>query len=187
MKRNLSDYIYRKSNFLSRDECTLIIQNLELSGDWFKHSYYSNAKGTAHDNGDEDLENCFLKDTQTQSLMQSLSGAIHEYLRDLNFSWFCGLKEFSHVRYNRYYPNQRMDTHCDHISSLFGDKSGVPIITLLGALNEDFEGGELLFFEDEVVEIKMGDLLIFPSNYLFPHKVNPVTKGVRYSYVSWGW
>ena len=42
-------------------------------------------------------------------------------------------------------------------------------------------------FTDTPVEIGKGDLLIFPSNFLYPHRVDPVTKGVRYSYVSWAW
>jgi predicted 2-oxoglutarate/Fe(II)-dependent dioxygenase YbiX len=29
-------------------------------------------------------------------------------------------------------------------------------------------------------------MLIWPSNFLYPHKVNPVKKGIRYSMVCWG-
>ena len=37
------------------------------------------------------------------------------------------------------------------------------------------------------IDTRKGDLIIFPSNFLYPHKITPVTKGVRYSYVSWVW
>lgn len=161
--------------------------NLSVFGDWFAHSYTSNAKGTTHSNGEEDLDNCFLDDPLTKTFMKSLWYAIDEYVSNLDFPWFCGWKDYSYIRYNRYQVNQRMDVHCDHISTLFGDKSGVPILTILGTLNDDYEGGELIFFENEVMDMKAGDLIIFPSNFMFPHKVNPVTKGVRYSYVSWVW
>jgi predicted 2-oxoglutarate/Fe(II)-dependent dioxygenase YbiX len=40
-------------------------------------------------------------------------------------------------------------------------------------------------FEDTPIEFKTGDLIIFPSIFLYPHKVLPVTKGTRYSYISW--
>ncbi len=33
--------------------------------------------------------------------------------------------------------------------------------------------------------LKTGDMIIFPSNFLYPHQVMPVTKGERYSIVSW--
>jgi len=28
-------------------------------------------------------------------------------------------------------------------------------------------------------------MLIWPSNFMYPHLVKPVTKGIRYSVVSW--
>ncbi|MAL46750.1 2OG-Fe(II) oxygenase [Hyphomonas sp.] len=55
-------------------------------------------------------------------------------------------------------------------------------------LNNDYEGGTLCFnVDDEVVkmETKPGNLVIWPSNFMFPHAVEPLTKGVRYSVVSW--
>ena len=81
-----------------------------------------------------------------------------------------------------------MANHCDHISSLFdGKRKGIPILSIIGLLNDDFEGGELIMFEDKKIDTKKGDLLIFPSNFMYPHEIMPVTKGVRYSYVSWVW
>ena len=64
-------------------------------------------------------------------------------------------------------------------------------ISVSAILNDDYEGGEMLFRflneKSELAEIaiqpKKGDLVIFPS-YL-DHKVAPVTKGIRYSVVAW--
>ena len=50
-------------------------------------------------------------------------------------------------------------------------------------LNDDFEGGDLQFFDDEPIQSKKGKMIFFPS-YL-THQVTPVTKGVRYSLVTW--
>lgn len=57
-------------------------------------------------------------------------------------------------------------------------------------LNNDYEGGELVFKDqasDEELEIKVqpGRMILWPSNFLFPHKVKEVKKGIRYSIVSW--
>jgi len=57
-------------------------------------------------------------------------------------------------------------------------------LSIIGVLNDDYEGGELMFHDKEY-ETKTGDVVIFPSNFLYPHMVNPVTKGTRYSFVSW--
>jgi predicted 2-oxoglutarate/Fe(II)-dependent dioxygenase YbiX len=68
-----------------------------------------------------------------------------------------------------------------------GERKGIPTLSILGALNDDYEGGELVFWESEKIELKAGSIMIFPSNFMYPHRVDTVTKGTRYSYVSWVW
>jgi predicted 2-oxoglutarate/Fe(II)-dependent dioxygenase YbiX len=81
-----------------------------------------------------------------------------------------------------------MKLHCDHIHSLFdGERKGVPVLTILGVLNDDYEGGDLVLWEDTYMRPKKGSVLVFPSNFLYPHKVDTITKGTRYSFVSWAW
>ena len=52
-------------------------------------------------------------------------------------------------------------------------------------LNNDYEGGELVLFENVTYKLNKGDIIIFPSVFLYPHKITPITKGTRYSFVSW--
>ena len=58
-------------------------------------------------------------------------------------------------------------------------------------LNNDYEGGSLFFYEPngktKIKEIKpeVGKAVIWPSNYLFPHSAQTVTKGTRFVIVSW--
>lgn len=53
-------------------------------------------------------------------------------------------------------------------------------------LNDDFEGGEFAFFDRELkYKLEKGDAIMFPSNFMYPHEVMPVTKGTRYSIVTW--
>lgn len=48
--------------------------------------------------------------------------------------------------------------------------------------NNSFTGGEIVFDQIGVtVAPKAGQVLVFPSNYLFSHSVNNVTSGVRYA------
>ena len=63
-------------------------------------------------------------------------------------------------------------------------------LSFIYLVNDDYEGGELIFNlpkEDETFKIfpKKDRLLVWPSNFLYPHKVEPVRKGVKYSVVSW--
>jgi len=58
-------------------------------------------------------------------------------------------------------------------------------------LNEGYEGGDMVFghqnIRGEVKRIKMksGTMCFFPSNFLYPHKIEKITKGTRYSVVAW--
>ena len=63
-------------------------------------------------------------------------------------------------------------------------------LSLVFWVNSNFEGGDFKFknpSNDVEIEIekKANRAIVFPSNFLFPHKVLPVEKGVRYSVVSW--
>lgn len=59
-------------------------------------------------------------------------------------------------------------------------------ISVLLYLNNDYEGGELEFtYLNLTIKPKAGMLIAFPSYIEFEHKVHPVTKGTRFSIVSW--
>jgi predicted 2-oxoglutarate/Fe(II)-dependent dioxygenase YbiX len=54
------------------------------------------------------------------------------------------------------------------------------------AINDDYEGGEWSFFGGAHTQrLNAGDAILFPSDFLFPHSIRPVTSGVRYSVVTW--
>jgi hypothetical protein len=53
-------------------------------------------------------------------------------------------------------------------------------------LNDDYEGGEFAFFNKEFkIKAKKGSVLMFPSTFMFPHEILPVTKGTRFSIITW--
>jgi predicted 2-oxoglutarate/Fe(II)-dependent dioxygenase YbiX len=53
-------------------------------------------------------------------------------------------------------------------------------------LNDDYEGGEFSFFNDQIrYKLPKGSCIMFPSNFMYPHQVMPVTQGTRYSIVTW--
>lgn len=53
-------------------------------------------------------------------------------------------------------------------------------------LNDDYEGGEFAFFNREFkIKAKKGSVVMFPSTFMFPHEILPVTKGTRFSIITW--
>lgn len=59
-------------------------------------------------------------------------------------------------------------------------------LSMVFFLNNDFEGGDFVFPELKVrVRPEPGMMVCFPSNHHYSHGVEPVTKGKRYSIVTW--
>jgi hypothetical protein len=74
--------------------------------------------------------------------------------------------------------------HVDHFATVPRTMSCILL------LNNDYEGGNLCFRNPDgsgewEVEVKPNRMIIWPSNFLYPHTVKPVTKGTRYSVVAW--
>ena len=59
-----------------------------------------------------------------------------------------------------------MKEHYDHIHSLFdGTDKGIPILSIVGLLNDNFTGGGFCV-NGKDMKLKKGDIIIFPSNFL---------------------
>lgn len=59
-------------------------------------------------------------------------------------------------------------------------------LSIVFYLNDEFEGGDFIFPELKIrVRPEPGMMICFPSNHHYMHGVEPVTKGKRYSIVSW--
>jgi predicted 2-oxoglutarate/Fe(II)-dependent dioxygenase YbiX len=80
----------------------------------------------------------------------------------------------------RYKTGQFYKEHTDNFP-------GIPrIVSCSLVLNDDFEGGEFAFFGGTIrYAPKKGSALMFPSNFLYPHQIMPVTKGTRHSIITW--
>jgi hypothetical protein len=73
-----------------------------------------------------------------------------------------------------------------HVDTFHAHSNETRKLTVLVFLNDDFEGGKFYIANEGqrlYPEQKKGTVLVFPS--FMPHGVEPVTKGVRYSVVTW--
>lgn len=185
MQKNIEHYVVNLKNFLGTDICNQTVS--ELSKCNFNiHAYADTTlQSFSYPN---DLSVSYDEVSTNQLLMNLCWQGLQKYHQFLNLEWYTSWQGFEKIRYNKYETGTEMRIHCDHIHTLFdGSRKGVPILTILGCLNEDYEGGDLILFKDTKIDFKTGDLLIFPSNFLYPHEVTKVTKGTRYSFVSWTW
>ena len=184
MNKNLGDYVKIYKNVISNDMCENIVCELQTA-EWAQHNFY-NANTKSYYSNKFEPDFSFKQITENTLLMEIIWKQIRTYvLEDCNSSYFNSWQGFNQIKYNKYTSDQTMKEHCDHIHDMFdGIRKGIPILSIVGLLNTDFAGGDFILL-DEKINITQGDVVIFPSCFLFPHKVNAVTTGTRYSFASW--
>jgi predicted 2-oxoglutarate/Fe(II)-dependent dioxygenase YbiX len=185
MDKNLENYLLVAKKAIPQELCKEIIDKLNIA-EWKTHQFYNNASETIISHETEPLMSSGLQDTELTYMINDL---VFSYLKKINFSWFGGCKNYTKLKFIKYDKFSEMKLHCDHIHNIFSsdEHKGIPILSVICLLNDDYEGGELVFFEDKILTPSQGDVIIFPSNFLFPHEVKPITKGLRYSVVSWSY
>jgi hypothetical protein len=194
MLENVKDYIIVK-NCIPTEVCDSLVMDL-VRNPWVKHQWQN--YGVVKDRPtfpSTELDVAESFPDQNELLYPYMGEALKEYettIRENNsyddFVSNCGLHIACPVRFNRYTVHTLMRAHHDHIHSLFdGERKGIPTLSIVGLLNDNYTGGEFVFFNDYEVKLKQGDILIFPSVFLYPHRVQKVTRGVRNSFVSWAW
>jgi predicted 2-oxoglutarate/Fe(II)-dependent dioxygenase YbiX len=84
----------------------------------------------------------------------------------------------------KYSTGGQYKVHTDHFTT------APRHLSIIINLNDDYEGGDLVFTDQKEEIIKIfklgkGSIIFFPSNFMYPHSIKPITKGTRYSIVSW--
>lgn len=188
MSKSLEDYI-KIYKVLDEDFCKKIEDELKNAA-WEQHVFYTTDGQYYAKNGNKELDVSWEEIPSRAELTQKVWETIAKYiLEDFKKSYFSTWQGFTPIRFNRYYPDRLMALHCDHIHDMFdGKMKGIPMLSILGSLNNNYEGGKLLMFDEEKeYKIKAGEIMVFPSVFLYPHRVTPVTKGIRNTFVSWVW
>ncbi len=186
----LSDFIFIEKS-IPDTICDYILKELE-SNHWEKHQWGS-IYGDAVDETEAPKEPDITYSKPLDSILNSFvlqTGNKYQknYSDESHYNTSSFIFSFSEIRFNRYHIDQKMEMHFDHIKSLFnGYNPGIPVLSFVGALNDDYEGGELVFWKDYSVKLKKGEVICFPSNFLYQHRVNPILSGVRDTFVCWAW
>jgi predicted 2-oxoglutarate/Fe(II)-dependent dioxygenase YbiX len=181
----IENYIFIVKNALSNDLCNSIIEEYEFTHDW---KMGVNASGQIK----EDYRNCqtinishFVTIQKNKDVRQKLDNDVFQgaskCIIEYNAKFpHCQVQQDNGYELLRYLENGFCKQHIDSC------KKYPRAVSCSFALNNDFEGGEFVFFDRELkYKLEKGDALMFPSNFMYPHEVMPVTKGTRYSIVTW--
>ena len=181
----LKDFIYVFDNILSHESCDLILKEYEKA-DW-KDSLVGNNELnpdirnckviniSSEDNIKENLEIRKLIDNTIFDAVGNIINKISNELKNIT------IREDSGYSLLKYTKDGFYEEHVDTDSVINNRRFSCSL-----CINDDYEGGEFSFFNDEIkYNIKKGSVIVFPSNHLYPHQILPITKGIRYSIITW--
>tara|TARA_R100000149_G_C5872245_1_gene136118 strand:+ start:34 stop:609 length:576 start_codon:yes stop_codon:yes gene_type:complete len=188
--KDLKDYMLHLKKWIPNYILTKTLKELTKEKNWTRHTYTDLQTLRKYSmNKNKELDVCWTNNlSYSKEIYDLVWKALEKYIVTDNISGktFTSWSGFSEIRFNKYKKGQIMSKHSDHIVSLFtGKNRGIPVLSIIGVLNDNYEGGEFIMFDDYEIKFKAGDILIFPSIFLYPHLVKPVKKGTRYSFVSW--
>jgi hypothetical protein len=184
-KSNIEDYIIILDNIIPDDLCDRILLEYKNSDEWFLApiaDYSTDAKlRDVHlipiSDPNRIARNEILRRTLDNQIFTCSENASMKYSELFPEVLFNGDTGYELLRYKvgQYYV-QHTDSYSKHPRT----------VSCSFALNDDYEGGEFAFFDRKIkYKLKKGSAILFPSNFMFPHEILCVTKGTRYSIITW--
>tara|TARA_R110002074_G_scaffold66847_1_gene157667 strand:- start:180 stop:749 length:570 start_codon:yes stop_codon:yes gene_type:complete len=131
------------------------------------------------------LEGDYTQSHWANFINYTITGHMNKYIQEKELKEFVGtINSCNQIEFLKYEKGNFYKPHVD--GGVGFDRTFSAILFL----NNDYEGGELCFKnietkEDTILKGNPGDLVIWPSNFLYPHGVMPVEKGLRYTVVAW--
>jgi Rps23 Pro-64 3,4-dihydroxylase Tpa1-like proline 4-hydroxylase len=184
MSQLLADYIYHKNSF-SHSLCEDIVSTYKEE----IFNRYKNSKDTRHlgelqisDHEIIDKKNSYVRKKIEQEIFNFIGFLIKDYEKHVGH-------DNIHIQEDIGYSLRQMtvgDYYAEHDDEGVGQTARSRRLTVSICLNEDYEGGDFTFFkETKIYKLKKGDVLVFPSSFMFPHGVQKITKGTRYQLLTW--
>lgn len=153
---------------------------------WEKHLWYG-YNSLTHVKNDKELFVCKPSKNDIEN-WEIVTKKVIEYYNSF-FIQGTGVNFCAPIRYNWYKTGTLMKSHSDHIKSLFdGVRKGIPTLSVVYALNDhtEYKGGDFVFDNLNLsYRLGVGEVLVFPSLFLYNHHVTEITEGDRYTAVTW--
>ena len=180
----MKEYILEIKKFLPSEVCKKIIHY---------HDEELKVAGIGEGEENKNVRNCELKnvlapDTFGKTILsnfikQKFMSIAEEYIRQHSRYRFNKLNQVDFLKYKANDIDAGYVYHVDQ-----GVTAPNRSLSISLCLNNNFTGGEFLFDlpEGELqVAQNIGDVIAFPSNFMFPHQVKKINSGVRYALVGW--
>lgn len=166
----LTDYIKVYDNVLSEDFCKSLINSFEDTASIAHDTEY--LKFNQININTSPNQFCFLDDIFEISEQVSA-----RYFKDCNIQYVPNYA-YEHCKMKKYSEGGYFGPHIDSADTSSGNR----FLVLLYYLNTVEIGGETEFVNDLSVSVKpvQGSVLVFPSNFLYPHRANIPSSNSKY-------
>jgi hypothetical protein len=182
------------NNSISEEVCKTTINTLEsrLTGSTDPVYKWHGAMVTESDSVMSDARDCVdfkvssnsygernEKNSEFYDMHKKVFDSIHPNVQDYGQYWGVGIsyyEAFNFVKYDG--VGKHFNIHADH------GPAYVTTVSVVAYLNDDYDGGELYFPRfDLTIKPKQGDVVVFPSTYIYEHASLPMKSGAKYSVV----
>jgi len=183
--------LYR--NGLSEESCKKYIETLESTLNGQTQYVWNGAHVTTSE--EVDLESRNAKDfkfnsiglgprTEENAKLYDMHNEIFQAVRkcvdDYGNYWGVGIRSYEAFNFVKYEgAGTHFKIHADH------GPTYVTTVSIVVYLNEDYEGGEIWFprLDNLKIKPKTGDIVVFPSTYIYEHASEDMVSGTKYSVV----
>tara|TARA_B100000945_G_C20419736_1_gene617243 strand:+ start:2482 stop:3159 length:678 start_codon:yes stop_codon:yes gene_type:complete len=186
---SMSEHILHLPAFIDRNQCLSVMNSLDnLERD--DSAPYTD--GLLNDDADTyfDPNIKYIDNVRDRIFIDGLKEYASK-IRSFNWSYY-DTKSFhcSEMIIRRYNEGSEFKYHHDDIIGeifphWFLRRQNILTCNFYFSDAENYEGGDLVFTCGKTFHPSMGDIIIFPSNWMFYHEVQRITKGKRYSGTIW--
>ncbi len=179
----MKEYILEVKKLIPQTFCKKIIT-------YFDNNYID--AGTTGNPINKDIRNCKTRNLfEAKSLgekicLNAVKEKIFQCVDHYKKSHSIDIDRISQLDILKYKANEHKAGYNFHLD--FGSKVNERHLSISICLNNEYEGGEFVFDipgGHHVVPQNVGDAVIFPSNFMFPHQVNKITSGTRFALIAW--
>tara|TARA_R100001509_G_scaffold150327_1_gene109184 strand:- start:452 stop:1003 length:552 start_codon:yes stop_codon:yes gene_type:complete len=171
---NVLDFVLKIDNVLPNETCDELIKLFEES------HYKSKLKKGGYPNW-TNLWICEYHPEVEQKLQNVYTAIVNSYqkwLGEYGNYFSARVFEFEGTNMKKYVggTDDMYKRHAD-VGSI---NTSQRFLAMLFYLNDDFEGGETIFYPEMSIRPKKGSVVVFPPYWIFPHEGTPVITGEKY-------
>ena len=179
----LEQYVRVIYDAVPEDLCDAIIEEYSNCDEWTPATTGSGLDQSIRNvdqifmSGDDSIKNNVLRRQLDDRVFECVSAVSKKYHEE--FEYFA-INVDTGYQLLRYKEGQ---FYTQHVDSFIEQQRSLSCSLIL---NDDYEGGEFCFWDGTMMHRPpKGAALVFPSNFMYPHEIRKVTKGERYSIITW--